>query len=275
MRHATIAEKVLFEGAGLQLGLPGVVEVHPARFGSGVTFQARSGPKVPARIDRATGEPGCTALAAGEFHVRTVEHLLAALVGLGITDAEGVVDGPEIPAMDGSAAPFAAAFVAAGIEIGPPVSGAMVVEQELVVEAHGGRARFVPALGCVVSVDVDFGEPPYPRGQVSISLPGESFLRDVAWARTFVLDRDLDRLRAQGRGRGATEENTVVYGVLGPGGPVRSDDEAVRHKLVDAIGDLALLGRPLIGKFEVFRGSHALHRQAVARLALEFNGKFR
>jgi UDP-3-O-[3-hydroxymyristoyl] N-acetylglucosamine deacetylase len=127
-----------------------------------------------------------------------------------------------------------------------------------------------PSDRCEVVVDVDYGEPPLPRGTASVVLGDGAFRRDVAWARTFALERDVERLRAAGRGGGASYENTVVVGeggVVNPGG-LRGEDEPVRHKLLDAIGDMALVGAPIRGRFEWGRGSHVFHHRALTAIFL-------
>jgi UDP-3-O-[3-hydroxymyristoyl] N-acetylglucosamine deacetylase len=229
------------------------VTLLPAPFGTGLVFRTAQG-DVPATWAHATAGEGATVLTCGEARVHTPEHLLAALSALGVTDAILALEGPEVPALDGSAAEWVEAIDEAsrveGLEVEPLRLGAPVT-----VEAAGGEATIGP--GRTLAVEVDFGEGG-PAGAMEVALDEASFRGEVAWARTFVLDRDLERMRAAGRGRGATLANTVVW----PGSALRSPDEPIRHKLLDAWGDLALLGPAAVG-MRVVRGSHALHLAAV------------
>lgn len=259
----TLAAPFSRRGVGVHTGRPATVTVRPAPWGTGIRF--RLGPEVvPARIDHVVPQGGATWLRAGERRVGTVEHLLAALYGSGISDAEVEVEGEEVPVLDGSAAPWVEALAAAGRIAGPPADP-LVLQEALEVEARGGRARAWPHPACELSVDVDFGRGG-PRGHASVVLEGDRFQREVAWARTFVLERDIPTLRAAGRGLGATPTDTVVWGADGPLVSLRAPDEPVRHKLLDLVGDLALLGRPLRGRIHVERGSHALHHALVRML---------
>lgn len=264
--HRTVAAPFRREGAGVHSGAPCAAVVAPAAPGDGIVFRA-GGVTIAASPATVVGAGGATVLGAGDTRVGMVEHLLAALRGSGITDALVDVEGPELPILDGGARVWCEDIAAVGVVDGPPAP-VIEVRATVEVEAFGGVAWFVPFDGEIVAVDVDFGPPPLPRGKASVRLdvPG-AFARDVAWARTFALARDVDRLRAMGRGKGATPENTVIWGDQGPLDPNAAPDEAVRHKLLDAVGDLALLGAPMRGRFEVVRGSHALHHLAVATLA--------
>jgi UDP-3-O-[3-hydroxymyristoyl] N-acetylglucosamine deacetylase len=235
----------------LHAGVPARARLLPAPWGAGRVF-VRDGARIPADLAHATAEPGATVLSAGGVEVRVVEHLLAALDALGVTDVAVEVDGPELPAGDGSALDWVAAIDRAGRVEGPLAPDPDVVPTE--VAAHGGVARLGP--GDTVSVEVDF--PDGPRGALRVRRTEAAFRAQIAWARTFVLAREVEALRAAGRGRGATAANTVVW----PDAPLRSPDECVRHKLLDAWGDLALRG-PGPAAFHVVRGSHRLHVAAL------------
>ncbi|MBW1876754.1 MAG: UDP-3-O-acyl-N-acetylglucosamine deacetylase [Deltaproteobacteria bacterium] len=251
------------EGEGVHTGAVARVTVAPAPFGTGITF--RAGHQLPARIEHVTGSEGATALGLGPARVVTVEHLLGALYGAGITDAWVTVRGPELPILDGSARPWADGIAAVGTETGPPAAVIAILEV-VRVEEGATWAELRPCARCEVAVEVDYDDPMLPRGAIEVALEGERFREEVAWARTFVLERDILRLRDLGRGRGATPENTVVWGSKGPSAPLRAADEPVRHKLLDAVGDLALLGAPLRGRMVVHRGSHALHHHLLRTL---------
>lgn len=248
-------------GTGVHTGVTVAATVAPAPWGTGIVCCDAEHPRdrAPARIEHVVAAEGATVLQLGDRRLSTVEHLLAALYGAGITDAEVVVSGPEIPILDGSARPWADGVAGVGVLDGPEAAVLRVVRR-VEVEAAGGRAVVEPADRCEVAVEVDFDGG--PSGTAAVVLEGDRFAEEVAWARTFVLERDIERLRAEGRGKGASEDNTVVW----PGSELRADDEPVRHKLLDAVGDLALLGRPLRGRVAIERPSHALHHALIRAL---------
>lgn len=260
LNRATLAGPATRSGPGLHLGVDARVRLGPAPFGSGITFVTPSGP-VPADLAHADAEPGCTVLRCGAASVSTPEHLLAALCALGVTDAVVDVDGPELPALDGSALDWVRAIDEAGRVDGPPLRPVHLAT-ELRVDGFGGSVTAFPAAEPgALAVDVDFGAGG-PVGQLRVPRTEAAFRAEIAWARTFVLARDVDALRAAGRGRGATADNTVLW----PGGAVQPD-EPVRHKLLDAWGDLALLGPGLAASITVSRGSHRLHLAGLREVA--------
>jgi UDP-3-O-[3-hydroxymyristoyl] N-acetylglucosamine deacetylase len=236
--------------------------VEPAEWGHGLRFVA-DGVEIPVDLDFAEPEPGATILVRGSARVSTPEHLLAALVGAGVTDARVVLDGPEVPILDGSALPWWDAIRATGLESGPDAP-ILVVETELSLTLDGGEVRFAPGDGCRVEVEVDF--PGGPRGSFAVD---EGGFAEVAAARTFIRERDVTAALAMGRGHGANADNTVVWGASGALGSLRFPDEPVRHKALDAMGDLALLGAVFRGCMRVIRGSHRLHVAALRALRQE------
>jgi UDP-3-O-[3-hydroxymyristoyl] N-acetylglucosamine deacetylase len=250
MVRRTLARSVLRTGIGLHSGRTVGLTLAPARFGAGLVFVTPEG-RVPADVDHAQPGTGATVLAAGDARISTPEHVLAALAALGVTDAELHLDGGEVPALDGSALPWVEAIDEAGRTDGPSVA-AWAPRGSIAVEHDGGRATIDPG-DAALHVRIDFGTDG-PAGALSVPLTEQAFRDEVCWARTFVLARDVERLRAAGRGGGATELNTVVW----PGAKLRSPDEPVRHKALDAWGDLALLG-PLRAQVTIERGTHTLH----------------
>ncbi len=249
---ATLRRAAVRRGVSLHGGRPVEARLLPAGFGAGITFRTPRG-EIPADLAHAAAEPGATVLRRGEAIVRTPEHLLAALGALGVWDVVVELDGDEPPALDGSAA----GWVEAVDEAGRVEHGAVeerVVQHEVVTEQDGGRAALGPGAGVAARIAFEGG----PEGALEVEATEEAFRREVAWARTFVLARDVERLRAAGRGRGASAENTVVW----PGAALRSPDEPLRHKLLDAWGDLALAG-PIRARWAVELGSHRLHLAAL------------
>jgi UDP-3-O-[3-hydroxymyristoyl] N-acetylglucosamine deacetylase len=248
-----------FEGMGLHTGETCAVTV---RLGGaqGIVFQTAQG-GIPLAAAQSSASELCTALRHGTAAISTVEHLLAALTGLGHHAAVIDVEGPEVPILDGSAAPFAKAFGAR-----QPGPAALVVEQPFEVACHGARARVEPATALDVDYSIEF---PEPIGTQSLRYrhDAEAFRAEVAPARTFTLAAWVEAMRAQGRIRGGSLDCALVFGPEGPlNPPLRYADEPVRHKVLDLMGDLALLGRPLRARLYVERGGHALHGAVVAEL---------
>lgn len=238
------------KGVGLHTGAPALVRVHPAVRGHGLQLVSRSG-RSHVHVDHATAPGGRTALG----DLQTVEHLLAAVLAAGITDLDILVEGPEIPAVDGSAAPWAALLddpvLIGEIEAWTP-------SEPVIVEAFGGTACFTPGQELVLDVTVDFPGLQQSRRQTA---PFDAILD----ARTFTLHARLDALAAAGFGRGLRNDAVVVWGPRGSLVPLRHPDEPARHKILDLLGDLALFGRPLGGTVRVVAGSHALHQELVRR----------
>jgi len=254
-------------GAGVHTGIVGRLEVRPGPPGSGMRFRSRSAlgfADLPVHIDSVRTEAGSTILAGGGRVVRTPEHLLAALVAFQITDVLLVLEGPEVPILDGSALPWCSALNDVGVVETGEVRA--LDAPRLRIEANGGVAEAEP--GPILRLEVDVSYEWGPRGSAAVEIPG-LFVEEVAFARTFALERDVERLRAAGRGAGANLENTVVWGEDGPLNSVRSPQEPILHKLVDLAGDLALVGRPVTGTIRVRRGSHALHHALVRAIVAE------
>jgi UDP-3-O-[3-hydroxymyristoyl] N-acetylglucosamine deacetylase len=268
----TIAEKISCPGLGLHSGAPVQLTLHPARAGSGIVFVRTDLPRpveVPANHSAVTSTRLATTLGCGDATVGTVEHLLSALCGLGIDNVRIEVDGPEIPVMDGSAASFVFLIRAAGVfDQGVP-RRSLRVSRTLEVRDGDRRIRVEPARGLRVSYSVDFAHPAIGRQQLrDLVIDDESFESEICRARTFGFLREVQALWRSGLARGGNLDNTVVmddFRVLNRDG-LRWSDEFVRHKALDLVGDLALLGIPLEGHVVVERGGHALHQRLVRAL---------
>jgi UDP-3-O-[3-hydroxymyristoyl] N-acetylglucosamine deacetylase len=252
MRRRTLAAECSVHGIGVHTGAAARLVLGPAAWGQGLYFEV-AGVRIEADLTTARGERGSTVLSCRGREVRTPEHVLAALSGLGVTDARLVLEGPEVPIGDGSALPWVEALDAVGWVEGPPLE-ALEVATRVEVEGFGGRAWLAPGAGRRLTVEVDYGRGG-PQGSLDLVLDEAGF-RGLAAARTFVLREHAEAARAAGLGRGATADNTVVW----PGADLRMPDEPVRHKALDAVGDLALLG-PWAGHLHVQRGSHRLHHR--------------
>lgn len=273
VRQRTLAETISCTGIGLHSGKTTEVTMRPAPAGTGIVFvrsDLTHSLEIPVQPESVTRTELSTQIGRGDVTVDTVEHLLAALYGLGVDNARIEVQGEEVPGMDGSAAPFVFLIRAAGVyEQAEPRA---VYRLRRPIEIRDGKRsiRAEASRSLKVSYRVDYEHPAIGR-QAIRSLPIEAtrFERDVARARTFGFFRDVETLRAAGRARGASLDNTVVLddcGVMNAEG-LRCQDEFVRHKVLDLIGDLALVGLPVQAHIKVERGGHALHQALVAELA--------
>ena len=263
--QATIKNTVRFDGVGLHSGRPVRMVISPASAGYGIWFKRtdiRFGDAmVPARWDAVDRAPLCTRIrnAAG-VEVSTIEHVMAALAGCGIHNALIEIDGPEVPILDGSAAPFVDAILGRGIRrLDTPVM-AIKVDKTVTVETDSGWARLSPADTFTMSFHIDFTDAAIGSQDKRLVLSNGTFVRELCDSRTFCRQADVDAMRANGLALGGTLENAVVVDgdkVLSPGG-LRHSDEPVRHKMLDALGDLALAGAPILGHYTGHRAGHSM-----------------
>lgn len=248
--RTTVVASTQWSGVGVHGGRPARVTVSPGPFGHGIVFVTSEG-TVRADPRRARAGEGRLVLERGDVRVETPEHLLAACAGLGLTDLRVEIEGPEVPILDGSAQRWVDGLREAGRLEGPPWRRRTLPALE--VRAAGGRAWCAPGPDRLL-VAIDFG-PRGPCGRLETSRDVAGFL-SVADAKTFVLADQVEALRRAGRGRGATTANTLVWSVGD------SSDGPLRHKALDAWGDLAVLG-PVAGTIGIERGSHALHQALI------------
>jgi UDP-3-O-[3-hydroxymyristoyl] N-acetylglucosamine deacetylase len=268
----TIAEKVSCTGIGLHSGAPAQLTLHPARANTGVVF-VRTDVGAPVEIPARSSEVSSTALATtighGATSVGTVEHLMAALYGLGVDNVRVEIDGPELPVMDGSSAPFVYLIRSAGLFAQRERRRFIRVSRRLEIEDGDRWISVEPARDFRVTYAVDFAHPAIRRQQLTIApLDADRFERDVSAARTFGFLQEVRALWDAGFARGGSLDNTVVLDeqkVVNPEG-LRWSDEFVRHKVLDLFGDLALLGMPLQAHVRAERGGHSLHQKLVASL---------
>lgn len=270
--QATLKKTVTFTGVGLHSGAAARLDIHPAPANHGIVFRRTDlSPVVdiPARWDAVKPSKLCTLLADGAGHiVSTVEHVMAALAGTGIYNALVTVDGPEIPILDGSSASFVRAILRAGISILPAEMLAIRVLK--VVELREGQtfARLSPADHLEIDFDIDFVDQAIGHQTKKLDMANGAFLRELADSRTFCRQADVDMMQANGLALGGTYLNAVVVDgaqVLSPGG-LRHADEAVRHKMLDAMGDLALAGAPLLARYTGHRAGHAMTNRLLRAL---------
>lgn len=257
-------------GVGVHSGLRVSVTLNPAPIGTGILFRRTDlGIDIPARWDLVSDTKLCTVLAAPHHpnaRVGTVEHLMAALAVSGVDDAIIALDGPELPIHDGSAAPWLFLIDCAGLSSRYAPGNAIEILRPVRVEdASGSYAELLPSRECAFDVDleIDFPNTAIGRQRLALRVTRQSFREQLADARTFALAEDIAQLRAAGLARGGSLANAVVVDgplVLNPGG-LRHPDEFVRHKVLDVVGDLALAGAPIRGRFRGARSGHALNNR--------------
>lgn len=269
----TLGKSVVFDGVGLHSGAPVRMILHPAPAGHGIVFRRTdvkgANPRISARWDRVTPSKLCT-LVENDDHVSvsTIEHIMAALAGLGITNALIEIDGPEVPILDGSSEPFVREIRRAGLRrLAAPLRAIRVLKP---VEVREGEAvaRLEPAPALEIDFAIDFADAAIGKQEKRLKMANGAFVRELMDSRTFCRQADVDFMRANGLALGGTYENAVVYDgdrVLSPGG-LRHQDEAVRHKMLDAMGDLALAGAPLMARYVGSRAGHALTNKLLRAL---------
>jgi len=269
VQRKTINTTVSITGIGLHSGIYTTVELRPVPAGSGVTFVRADldGLRIPALQASTTALDHATTVGKDDVQVGTVEHLLAAIMACGITDIDLHIDGPEVPIIDGSALPFMHLIDAAGVrELDAEIPVLRLREPIEIVEGEKS-IRIVPSKNLVIRYKIDFNHPAIGRESFHFDFGHDSFLKKIAPARTFGFMRDVEKLRAAGLARGGSVENAVVLDDRGVvNGPLRFKDEFVRHKILDLVGDLALVGRPIAGEITAYRAGHALHSKFVARI---------
>ncbi len=260
----TLQTAAVFTGRGLHSGAAVVMTVRPAPADHGIWFRrtdVATAVDVPARWDAVVPSKLCTLVANGAgTSVSTIEHVMAALAGCAIHNAVIDIDGPEVPILDGSAAPFVDGFLTAGIMAqGVPVRAVRVLRT---VEVRDGDAyaRLEPADMLEIDFSIEFAEAAIGRQEKSLNMSNGAFVRELSDSRTFCRNADVTLMRERGLALGGTLENAVVFEgdrVLSPGG-LRYADEPVRHKMLDALGDLALAGAPILGRYTGVRAGHAM-----------------
>ena len=260
-------------GIGLHSGEKVYLTLRPASPDTGVVFR-RTDLEQPLEIKATAENVGdttlSTTLSSGDVRVSTVEHLLSAMAGLGIDNAYVDLSSVEVPIMDGSSGPFVFLLQSAGIVEQDAPKRFIRIIKPIIVELDNKWARFDPFEGFKVSFSIDFNHPVFEGSpsKAEIDFSTTSFVKEVSRARTFGFMSDLEKLRAQNLALGGSMDNAIVvdeYRVLNEDG-LRYEDEFVKHKILDAIGDLYLLGHSLIGAFSGFRSGHALNNKLIKAL---------
>ncbi|MCU0240811.1 MAG: UDP-3-O-acyl-N-acetylglucosamine deacetylase [Vicinamibacteria bacterium] len=264
----TLKRSVSCTGIGLHTGKAVQLVLRPAPPETGIRFiRTDVGVEIPASLEHIERTDYATTLRVDGVGVNTVEHLLSALWSLGVDDAIVEVDGPEVPILDGSAAPFVILIHEAGLR--PVATPRRYLKVVAPVEVNqGGRlVRFLPADHLRVSYTIGFDHPLLRHQALAMRISADTFVDSIAPARTFGFLRDVEMLRRSGLALGGSLENAIVIsesGVLN--NKLRFEDEFVRHKILDILGDFALLGFPLIASVEAVRAGHAMHAAAAKKL---------
>jgi UDP-3-O-[3-hydroxymyristoyl] N-acetylglucosamine deacetylase len=265
----TVAKRISCTGAGLHSGKPATLTLAPAAPDTGIAFVRMDlGVEIPARNEFVVDTRLATTIGSGAARVSTVEHVMAALHGMGIDNCRVEVDGPEIPVVDGSAAPFVCLIQEAGIQVQRAGKRWLVIEQTVEVRDGDRLARLEPADSFSVEFTADFDHPLITNQAFRATITDRTFEREVARARTFCFRKDIERMQAMGLAKGGSFENAIIvdeFSILNPDG-LRFSDEFVRHKVLDAVGDLALFGLPVLGALTAVKSGHALNQALVKKV---------
>ena len=273
IRQRTLRNSIKATGVGLHTGEKVLLTLSPAPVDTGIVFRRTDlNPvaEIPARADLVGETTLSTCLIHNDARVSTIEHLLSAMAGLGDVNAYVDVTAPEIPIMDGSAAPFVFLLQSAGLVEQHAPKKFIRVKREVTVTDGDKSATFLPLEGFKISFGIDFDHPVFKHraATTEIDFSTTSFVREISRARTFGFVEEIEYLRSKGLARGGSMDNAIViddYKVLNNDG-LRYEDEFVKHKVLDAIGDLYLLGYSLIGEYQAFKSGHALNNQALRTL---------
>lgn len=267
----TLKQPVRCHGVGLHSGIPVGLTLLPAPPNHGIVFvrtDLGAHVEIPALAAHVVDTALATTLGRDGVRVGTVEHLLAALAGLGVDNARVELDGPEVPIMDGSAAPFAQLVKSAGVRVLSEPKSFLVIKKSVTVTDGDKEATLSPSTRFRIDCTIDFDHPLISDQSLSFEFSECNFSREIAHARTFGFLRDVEKLKAVGLARGGSLENAIVvddFSIVNPDG-LRFPDEFVRHKLLDAVGDISLFGRPVLGHLRAFKTGHALNHKLVQRV---------
>jgi len=271
-KQRTIAREVVFSGRALQSGKDSKIVLRPAPENNGIVFSRADIPSRPASrlgeavLSKAYGRR--STIKAGRYPIQTVEHFLAVLAGFNIDNLFVEVFGEELPALDGSAREYAAGLKNAGLVEQSAARLAVKIDEPITVKGkNGALLSIVPSEKLEISYTIDYPCRSIGRGTAEFEINEEVFFKEIAPARTFCMKKEAELLLRAGFGKGATKENTLVMDEDGPvGTELRFPNEPLRHKVLDLIGDLYILGVPIIGKIKAERSGHRLNGALVAKL---------
>jgi UDP-3-O-[3-hydroxymyristoyl] N-acetylglucosamine deacetylase len=268
----TVRRQISCVGIGLHSGNKVTLSLKPAPADFGIRFRRTDigHHEVPATVHNLAGIQLATGLAREEVSVETVEHLLAALVSMGVDNVIVELNSPEVPIMDGSAAPFIYLIQEAGVKRIQAPRKYLKITRAISMSRGDKRIALYPSDHFKVTYSVSYDHPLLRHQSRTLRITEESFVEDIAPARTFTFLKDVEMLRQNGLALGGSLENAIVLGETGVlNNALRFEDEFVRHKILDAIGDLALVGHPVIGHLVAHRAGHALHTEFAAKVLEE------
>ena len=267
----TISEPVSCRGVGLHSGAMVNLTLWPAPAHHGIVFVRMDTPgqvAIPALAQYVVDTSMATTLGKDGVKVGTVEHLLSALAGLGIDNVRVELDGPEVPVMDGSAEHFVQMVTSVGVRELEEKRSYLVIKKPVTVVDGDKEATLAPARRFRISCSIDFKHPMISSQSFEVELSERGFAGEISRARTFGFLRDVEMLKKHGLARGGSLDNAIVVdesSILNPEG-LRFPDEFVRHKILDAVGDVSLFGRPVIGHMKAFKTGHALNHKLVLKV---------
>jgi len=265
----TLERTASIEGIGIHTGRSVRATLRPAEPGAGIVFRRldAGGVTVPAIAANVCSLELATTIGRDDVTISTIEHLMAALQLARVDNATIEIDGPEVPILDGSALPYVHLIEAAGVKPQDATRKILAVTEPVETSIGNKRIRISPYPGLRVGYLLDYPLRSIGRQSIDVTIDDESFVRELASARTFALLDDVRRLHQSGLGLGGAENNCIVFDESGPiNTTLRFADEPVRHKALDAIGDLALIGSPVWGHLEVERGGHLVHFKLIEAL---------
>lgn len=270
-QQTTIKRPVKAAGIGLHSGRKVSIRIKPAPAGTGISFIRRDVDPtmiIPAKVAFVVDTSFATTIGASHAIIGTIEHLMAAFAGIGIDNAIVEIDGPEVPAMDGSAAPFMALMIEAGISRLARTRKYIKILEPVSVAEEGRSITIEPSAGFSVSFDIDFESRAISRQHYQLEITKNNFIHKIGIARTFGFLHEVELMRNNGLALGGSLDNAVVIdedSVINSEG-LRFSDEFVRHKILDLIGDMALMGMPVLGRVTAVKSGHALHHRLASML---------
>jgi len=270
-KQRTLMNEVGCTGIGLHTGEKVKINLRPAPANSGIKFvrtDLKGRPEVEVRFDNVFDTTLATTIGTNGCKVSTIEHLMAAFFGLGIDNAVVELDGPEVPIMDGSAAPFVFLIKSGDVREQKSPKQFIVIKKRFKVDDGNRSVCIYPSKELKITYMIDFQHPLFRNQEYELTFSGRDFVREISTARTFGFMKDVETLKKNGFARGGSLDNAVViddFRIINEDG-LRFDDEFVRHKILDFIGDISIVGSPIIGHFVVKKSGHFLNQHMLRKL---------